>query len=58
MPLSSVAAVQVSFTEVSVMLEATGVPGAEGGLSPGWEVPSQAAPLILQPVGAPGPEPL
>ncbi|MDH6224942.1 hypothetical protein M2169_001912 [Streptomyces sp. MJP52] len=59
MPLSSVAAVQDSLTEVSVMLEAVGLPGADGRLSPGTGVsPSQEPPLILQPEGEPVPEPL
>ena len=59
MPLSSVAAVQVRFTEVLVMPEAVGVPGAEGGLSPGTVVPpSQEPPLSLQSVGEPVPAPL
>ncbi len=40
------------------MSEPTGVPGAEGALLPGRSVPSQEAPLSLQPVGAPGPAPL
>ena len=58
MPLSSVAADQDSFTEVSVMSEAVGVPGAEGAASPGTEPPSQLPPLSLQLEGEPGPLPL
>lgn len=39
--------------------EAVGVPGAEGGLSPGTEgPPSQLAPFRVQPLGEPEPEPL
>src|SRR5213079_3035207 len=40
------------------MLEAVGVPGAEGAASPGTSPPSQDAPLSLQPEGAPEPLPL
>lgn len=40
------------------MLEAVGVPGAEGAASPGTEVPSQLPPLSLQLDGEPGPLPL
>lgn len=58
MPLSSVAALQLSFAEVSVMALAVGVPGAEGALSPGTLPPSQEAPFSLQPVGEPEPVPL
>lgn len=58
MPLSSVAAVQLSLAEVSVTALAVGVPGAEGALSPGTLPPSQEAPFSLQPAGAPGPVPL
>ncbi|RDL08595.1 hypothetical protein DER30_1963 [Streptomyces sp. HB202] len=58
MPLSSVAAVQLSFTEVSVMSLAVGLPGAEGALSPGTEPPSQEAPFSLHPLGEPEPVPL
>ncbi len=58
MPLSSVAAAQLRVTAVLVMLEAEGVPGAEGGLSPGTLPPSQEAPLSLQPEGEPLPVPL
>ncbi len=52
------AAVQVRVSEVSATLLAVGVPGAVGGVSPGWVPPSQEAPLILQPPGAPPPAPL
>ena len=58
MPLSSVAAVQLSFTEVSVMSLAVGVPGFDGALSPGTLPPSQEAPFSLQPAGEPEPVPL
>src|SRR5690606_6826769 len=58
MPLSSVAADQDSFTEVSVTFEAVGVPGAEGASSPGTLPPSQLPPLSLQPEGEPVPLPL
>ncbi len=52
------AALQDSFTEVSVTSEAVGVPGAEGAASPGTEVPSQLPPFSLQWDGEPEPEPL
>ncbi len=58
MPLSSVAALQASFTEVLVMSEAVGVPGAEGAASPGTVPPSQLPPLSLQLDGEPEPVPL
>ncbi len=53
------AALQLSFTEVLVTSLVVGVPGAEGGLSPGTlGPPSQEAPFSLQPVGEPEPVPL
>jgi hypothetical protein len=58
MPLSSVAAPQESFTEVSVTPEAAGVPGALGAASPGTVVPSQLSPFSLQLAGEPEPAPL
>ncbi|RPK43367.1 hypothetical protein EES39_19275 [Streptomyces sp. ADI92-24] len=58
MPWSSVAALQLSFAEVSVMELAVGVPGAVGALSPGTLPPSQEAPFSLQPVAEPEPEPV
>lgn len=53
------AALQESFTEVSVTEEAVGVPAADGGLSPGTVVPpSQLPPLSVQLDGEPEPAPL
>lgn len=58
-PLSSVAALQLSFTEVFVTPEVVGVPGAEGAASPGTPgPPSQLPPLSLQFAGEPEPLPL
>lgn len=58
-PLSSVAALQLSLTEVLVTSLVVGAPGAVGGLSPGTVgPPSQEAPFSLQPVGEPEPVPL
>src|ERR1041385_7650346 len=58
MPLSSVAAPQLSLTEVLVTPEAVGVPGAEGALSPGTVPPLQLPPFSLQLAGEPEPTPL